>query len=387
MAKEAAAKARIPVPEKISDSNDAPKAPVLTVAPFLNAEQRELLREEYGEKFTKHQLSYFFEICERAKLDPFLREIWPITRQAKDEEGRYQPRMIIITTVTGFRVNADRTSLCDGESPVQWCGRNGQWQDVWLQPEPPAAARVSVYRKDRSRPQVAVVNWDAFCPKVYNKQGQEVPTSFWLRMGPHMLGKVAIAQAYRGAFPQMANVFVEEEVPEVLDPDSEAGIEAEMTRRYIRDAEYWEKQKELGHYPAGQQPPLPQEEKAPEATVSDVSKTRHFSEMPLPPESPFSEPAKPIARIQVQPDPRADWRDFPIERIKTFKGRTIGSLSSADLTALTPWLERVKETWGSVDNDIRAHYTALMQRIKFDQETAVVDAESATQMDLDSYAP
>jgi phage recombination protein Bet len=373
MPKEAVAKARNP---EDKDKDEAPKSvpPPLSVAPFLNQQQRDLLRVEYGDKFSRHQLDFFFEVVERQKLDPFLREIWPVTRQAKDEEGKYQPRLIILTTLQGFRVNADRTNLCDGESPIQWCGRNAEWVDAWLQSEPPSAARASVFRKDRSRAQTAVCNWDAFCVTVYNKKGDAVPNSFWARMGAHMLGKVALAQAYRGAFPQMSGVYLEEEVPDVLDPDSEVAVEAEMTRKAIKEKEYWDKERAEGHPPTAEQPPEP------EVTSPLIA--------PPPPESePGDIEFHSKIRVMNAENPRADWRTFPIARIKSLAGRSVGTLTLGELSALEPWLERVKETWGSLDNDIRAHYTAIQQRIQLEEQRGQKSQAAQVQFDLENYEP
>src|ERR1700751_3630477 len=63
-----------------------------------------------------------------------------------------------------------------------------------------------------------------------------------------------------------------------------------------------------------------------------------------------------------------DWRNFPITRIRFFAGRTLGSLTPSEIRGLQPWLARVREKWDALDEDIKAHYNAIMQRIAHDAE-------------------
>jgi hypothetical protein len=60
-------------------------------------------------------------------------------------------------------------------------------------------------------------------------------------------------------------------------------------------------------------------------------------------------PTPEVATARSTPD--FDWRNFVVSRIKTFKDRRVGSLSHDELEALTPWMQRVKESWQAVDRD------------------------------------
>jgi hypothetical protein len=61
-----------------------------------------------------------------------------------------------------------------------------------------------------------------------------------------------------------------------------------------------------------------------------------------------------------------DWRNFPITRIRFFAGRTLGSVTPNEFRGLQGWLTRVREKWDAQDEDIKAHYNAIMQGIAHD---------------------
>jgi hypothetical protein len=298
----------------------------------------------------------------------------------KDEHGEKQPTMFIVVKLQGFRTIGDRSGLCDGEDPIEWCGSDGEWTDKWLSTDPPVAARAKVYRKDRSRPQVVVCRWDAYAQNVWDKQGREVPNAIWKRMGSHMLGKCALAGCYRGLFPRQASgVYLSEELGEEPDTESEAAIEAEMTRRYTREAEYWEKEKAKGHFPVGhkaeQTAPAPEPEPYPE---------------PEPPPKEVSEHL--VSTTQAPPEDsragNADWRSFVITRIRLFEGRAVNSLNESELEGLVPWLEKAGASWGTIDRDLRAHFTAISQarQAKAAAPKRLLSPEEELQRELDYAA-
>jgi RecT family len=373
------------------ESNPQVDQPQFEVAPFLGEKQRALLRKGMCAPLSEDQAEYFFEVVERMRLDPFKGEIWPSMRRSKDEHGQWQPSMFVLIKLQGFRTNGDRSGVCDGESPIQWCGPDEIWKEVWLASEPPMAARASVYRKDRSRPQTAVCLWRSYSQNVFDRQGNEVPNAIWKRMGPHMLGKCALAGAYRGAFPQQSSgVYISEEIGEGTDVESEASIEAEMTRRYAREHEYWATQRAKGIYPVGEEPHSDAETKTEPAVVKEPEPSKPepaevvhgiVSASTAPETAP--EDKMPVTLAEAG-DPRADWRTFPITRIRIFEGRTVGSLSANELRGLTPWLERVSGRWGSVDNDVKSHYRAITQRLEHDSSEKSAEAlmDDELQMDL-----
>jgi phage recombination protein Bet len=337
---------------------------------FLTPGQREILRKSaLCSKLSDEQADYFFEVVERTKLDPFTGQIRPDVRSTKSEDGEGQeqrtPTLLIITTLQGLRVIGDRSGQLAGESPVEWCGVNGEWHDVWLLEEPPTASRVRVFRKDRpDHPQTSVVRWDAMVQEKWDsKSGKKIPNLFWKRMGPHMLGKCALANGYRGAFPnQCGGLYISEELAPSLDPDSEEAIEAEMVRRANSEAEYWKEQAKNGNYPVGQEPkntarPLQ------EQVVNPIDRET----------TPAAAPT--LAQDDVQSPPESHWSQFVIKRIKMFSGRTVGDLTPAELKGLEVFLEKAEKAWADIDDDIKAHYEAIKARVTYESQLEELNSQ------------
>lgn len=371
------------IPEPIAKA-----PPELRIAPFLSDQQRALLRKSnLCAKLSDEQAAFFFEHVERVRLDPFTGQIRPDIRKTTNEEGVKVPTLLVITTLQGLRGIGERTNLLDGEDPVEWCDASGVWSQQWLASEPPLAARAMVYRKDRSRPQVIVCRWDAYCQKVYDRHGNEMPNPFWKKMGPHMLGKCALAGAYRALFPnQCSALYITEELGEELDPESEVAIEAEMQRRATAEEQHWQAQRAKGILPVNEQPPPPEKnggkKKKPAAQVPEPVLAHPI---PEPKPEPKAEPKPAIMpTIAIGESPPA-WFSFPITRIRIFLGKTIGGLTPSEVRALrVNWMSKVDGAWASVDEDIKAHYAALMQRIEHDEALDQLAAAAAKEMGEDA---
>lgn len=326
-----------------------------TIKTFLSPEQKAILRKSpLCSKLTEDWKEYFFEVVERTRLDPFTGQIRPDVRKSKDEDGNKVPNLIIITTLQGLRAIGERSGQLDGESAPEWSDANGEWKDVWLYSDPPVAARASVFRKDRPRPQTAVVRWDAFVQLVFDKQGNLVPGPFWKKMGSHMLAKCALAAGYRGAFPnQCSGLYISEEIGEELDPDSEEAIEAEMVRRARDEKAYWAAEREKGNLPVDElqraQGIFPRNEQA--LAQQNAVHESHSVDAP-----------------NVVNRNKGDWAFFTIRRIQLFQGRSVGSLSIAELDGLSGWMQKVEKAWANLDEDLKAHYKAIKGRLDYERD-------------------
>lgn len=159
--------------------------PPLAVPDGFTAEQEALLRRTIAKDGNADDFRLFAQVCRRTGLDPFARQIYLL----KTGDNR----VTVQVSIDGFRLVADRTGKYAGQLGPQWCGPDGGWRDVWLDEEPPAAARVGVLRQDWREPLWAVARWRSYA---------RASSPTWKAMPDLMLAKVAEALALRRAFPQ-----------------------------------------------------------------------------------------------------------------------------------------------------------------------------------------
>jgi phage recombination protein Bet len=126
-------------------------------------------------------------------LSPLARQIYSIERWAGGQKVRS-----IQVSIDGFRLVAQRSGEYAGQLGPEWCGPDGKWRDVWLDAEPPAAARVAALRCNFEKPLWGVARFDAYAQR--NKDGS--PRGLWATMPDVMIAKCAEALALRKAFPQ-----------------------------------------------------------------------------------------------------------------------------------------------------------------------------------------
>jgi phage recombination protein Bet len=352
---------------KMSSNSLSPK--------FLSDEAKGILQKSaMCSKLSEDQIDYFLQVVERTKLDPYAGQIRPDIRMTKNAHGEKEPTLLIITTLAGLRTIGERSGQHDGESPIEWCDAEGEWKDVWLNKEPPLAARASVYRKDRNRPQTEIARWDAYVQLQWDQKGNAVPNRFWERMGSLMIGKCARAAAYRGAYPDpCSGLYITEEIGAELDPDSEEAIEAEMIRRARDEKAYWAAEREKGNLPIDEQ------------QRRDGIFPR--SEQPAPVQPNAVHPLE-VTSIPTRVD-KADWQSFVIRRIELFKGRSVGSLNATELQGMGSWMAKVEKSWPSLDEDMKAHYKAIKARMDYERETvALADGlDFSTPVKSDEWRP
>ncbi len=152
-----------------------------------------LVRDTYNEA-PRPQVEQFIYVCRHTQLDPLTRQIYMIRRG-----GKWQ----IQASIDGFRAVAARTGRYEGQVGPFWCGPDGLWRDVWLEPKAPSAAKIGVLAQGNREPTWGVARLEA-----YSAGGP-----MWGKMPDVMLAKCAEALALRKVFPsELSGVYTSDEM-------------------------------------------------------------------------------------------------------------------------------------------------------------------------------
>ena len=172
----------------------------------LSDEEVTLVKNHIAKGATDSELQFCLAVARRFKLDPFRQQIWFVARNDKSAEGG--KRWIPITGINGLLHIAarDHKDFGSNDEPEFGPMKNVKWThyDKHGEIQAPEWARVTLWKKRHEHPIVATVFWDEVYPNV--------GAAPLVRQMPRlMLGKCALAQAVRRAYPATDGLYISEE--------------------------------------------------------------------------------------------------------------------------------------------------------------------------------
>jgi phage recombination protein Bet len=191
-------------------------APIARREHGLRPEQVALLKRTVAKDTTPDEFALFMLVARKHKLDPFTRQLHCVKRWSTEAGTKV---MAIQIGIDGYRAMAARSHKDFGSigEPEYEYGTD---------PKIPILARIRLWKKGVEQPTVAVAFWAEIAPKDINAKEAWA----WKKMPRHMLAKCAEAFALRKAYPDLADIYTDEEM-------AQADIDLSPEGREVTDLE------------------------------------------------------------------------------------------------------------------------------------------------------
>jgi hypothetical protein len=164
-------------------------------------------------------LRYFWMVAEARGLDPFCDYLYGEYEDDSEKDGASIFK--VHPTLAGYRFKAEETGKYGGTTTPEFCGEDGQWTDVWLRPELPAACKVGVWKEGFGQAQYHVV-----LMKDYERLMES--NAYWKVSPENSIGARAETGALKRAFPSLGGGVTLEER---FDPKLLRKVEEELGRK------------------------------------------------------------------------------------------------------------------------------------------------------------
>lgn len=166
---------------------------------YINLVKRELVNGKTGGAVTMAEVQFFLQVCQSSGLNPLTRQIYAIFRGGK---------MTIQTGIDGLRAIAERTGRYAGSKDASF---------EYDENKKLVRASVSVFKviDGTVHETTASARYDEY----------SVPSNpMWKKMPETMLSKCAEAKALRKAFPNIGQIYSDDEMHQAAPPVTEETV-------------------------------------------------------------------------------------------------------------------------------------------------------------------
>lgn len=188
----------------------APAAPIEKRDPWvLQPEQVALLKRTVAKGTTDDEFALFLWVAKKHHLDPMTRQLHCVKRFST----------ALNTEVMSIQVGIDGYRSMAARYPDFGAIEEPEYE---LEPDGKTLllARVRVWKKGFEHPTVAVAYWREYVPDLAKSA-----SFMWKKMPRLMLGKVAEALALRKAWPDLSDIYTDEEMEQANDRNAPSGRE------------------------------------------------------------------------------------------------------------------------------------------------------------------